>query len=81
MNNIQPRLQYNYAQILLPIGMCVACFTCTYEIVGDDEFDFIPIPRASDNYMDKYYDYNTDLWYLDESHTIEATEVNAMYHG
>lgn len=75
------KLQYHYAQIMLPLGLCVGSFTTSYEITGDDLFDFIVVPRASNDYGDKYYDYDTDMWYLDEAHTIEATEVNAMYHG
>lgn len=82
MNTNQTRkLPFNYAQIMLPSGLCVACFTSTDEITGDDLFAFIPVPRASNDYGDKYYDFDTDLWYLDEAHTIEATEVNEMYHG
>lgn len=76
--NQSRKLQYHYAQILLPSGFCVGSFTSSDEIIGDE---YIVVPRASDDYMDKYYDYNTDMWYLDEDYTVEATEINAMYHG
>lgn len=67
MSMIQPRLQYNYAQILLPSGFCVGCFTSSDEIIGDD---YIPVPRSSDNYVDKYYNfYGDQKWYWDEGFT------------
>lgn len=66
-NTIQPRLQYNYAQILLPLCMCVACFTCTYEI---DQEDHIAIPYTTNDYMDKFYNFYGDkMWYWDEGFT------------
>lgn len=71
-------LQYNYAQLEPTTCQCQACFTCTYEIPLPE---YIIIPYTSDDYLDKYYSYDTDLWYLDQEMTIEATEVNEMYHG
>lgn len=63
-NTIQPRLQYNYAQILLPSGFCVGCFTCSYEI-NDDEY--VALPRAYNDYVEKYYNFYGDKkWYHDE---------------
>lgn len=79
--NQSRKLQYHYAQIMLPSGFCVGSFTVSYEMTSDEFFGIIVVPHASDDYMDKYYDYDTDMWYLDEAHTIEATEVNEMYHG
>lgn len=59
-------LQYNYAQIILPIGMCVACFTSSDEIIGED---YIEIPELGD-YMEKYYNYYGDqMWYWDAEFT------------
>lgn len=71
-------LQYNYAQIDPDTFQCVACFTCTYEIPLPE---YITVPYPSDNYYQKYYSFNTDLWYEDAEMTIEATEVNEMYHS
>lgn len=78
MSNIQPRLPYNYARILLDSGLCVGCMTYSYEINNEA---YIPVPHASDDYMGKYYNKDTDLWYLDAEMTVEADEINAMYHG
>ena len=78
MSNIQPRLPYNYAKIRLDTGLCVGCKTYSYEIINDA---YLPVPYASDDYIDKYYSFTTDLWYEDAAMTIEATAVNAMYHG
>lgn len=67
MSMIQPRLQHNYAQILLPSGFCVACFTASDEIINDE---YIAIPRASNDYMEKYYNFYGDkLWYHDAAFT------------
>lgn len=71
-------LQYNYAQIDLETCQCVGVFTSSYEIPLPD---YIAIPNADECYQDKYYNPSTDLWYEDASFTIEATEVNEMYHG
>jgi hypothetical protein len=71
-------LQYNYAIIDISTGLCLACMTKSYEVINDA---YIPVPSISNEYRGKYYDRETDLWYLDESHTIEADEINAMYHG
>ena len=78
MNTKSVNLQYHYAQIDEETGRCVSCFTCTYEIPLSN---YILIPDASNDYLDKYYNPSTDLWYIDSDMTIEATEVNEMYHG
>lgn len=77
-NDIQLRLPYNYAKINLSTGQCVGCKTYSYEI---NNTAYIPVPYISNDYLDKYYSFDTDLWYVDAAMTIEATEVNAMYHG
>lgn len=78
MSNIQPRLPYNYAKIRLESGLCVGCATYSYEINHEA---YIPVPHASDDYVDKYYNRALDLWFEDELFTIEATAINEMYHG
>lgn len=66
-NNIQPRLQNNYAQLDTSTFRCVACFTCTYEI---PLWNYIAVPEASGDYCDKYYNYNGDQkWYWDADFT------------
>ena len=70
-------LQYNYAAID-ETGFCYGCMTTSYEI--NDPL-YILVPDARDEYVDKYYNASTDLWYEDAAFTIEATEVNEMYHG
>jgi hypothetical protein len=71
-------LQYNYAQIDLETYQCIGVFTSSYEIPLPD---YIAIPTTDDRYHDKYYNPSTDLWYEDAAFTIEATEINEMYHG
>lgn len=70
-------LQYNYAY-LDGNNCCVGCKTYSYEVPLNN---YIPVPDARNDYIGKYYSFDTDLWYLDAAMTIEADDVNAMYHG
>lgn len=59
-------LQYNYAQ-LNENFQCVACFTCSYEIPLSN---YILLPDARNEYIDKYYNLNGDqMWYWDAEFT------------
>lgn len=61
------QLQYNYAQIELPSGLCVGAFTSSYEIPLPE---YIETPIYINDYMDKYYNYYGDqLWYHDPEFT------------
>lgn len=71
-------LAYNYAKVRLDSGLCVGCMTFSYEIINDA---YISVPDARNEYVGTYYNFDTDLWYEDADFTIEAAEVNAMYHG
>lgn len=71
-------LQYNYAHIDPTTNMCTACMTFSYPI---NHPEWIEVPVSSNDYINKYYNSTTDLWYEDASMTIEATEINEMYHG
>lgn len=71
-------LQYNYAVVEPETGRCYSCGTFSYEIPLSN---YIVVPYTSNDYIDKYYNFDTDLWYLDADMTIEADDVNAMYHG
>ena len=71
-------LAYNYAKIRIDSGLCVSCMTYSFEINNEA---YIPVPDARDEYVDRYYNRTTDLWYEDAAFTVEATEVNEMYHG
>lgn len=71
-------LAYNYCYINLETGECLGSATFSYEIINDA---YLPVPDARDEYVGKYYNRITDLWYEDSAMTIEATEINEMYHG
>ena len=61
---IEPRLQYNYAKINLPSGLCTACGTFSYQVPLEN---YIEVPYATNDYAGKYYDfYGTKMWYHDE---------------
>lgn len=78
MNNKKSvNLLYNYA-VIDENCLCTSCMTYSYEVLLDF---YIPVPDARDEYVDKYYNRDVDLWYEDSAMTIEATEVNEMYHG
>lgn len=64
---IEPRLPYNYA-ILDVNNCCVGCRTYSYQVPLNN---YIPVPRTSDEYIDKYYSYETELWYYDQ----ECTQI------
>ena len=66
-------LQYNYAVVDTETGRCHACGTYSYEV---PLYSYIPVPDASDDYIDKYYSFETGLWYVNAEMTIEATELN-----
>lgn len=62
------RLQYNYAGIILETGECVSCMTYSYEI---NDPAFIPVPKAYNDYIGKYY--HDGSWYADAEFTIPWT--------
>lgn len=55
-------LQYNYAKIDTATGRCKGCATMSYEINNPA---YIPVPYATDDYYNKYYNVTDGLWYLD----------------
>ena len=59
-------LQYNYAQVDPDTGLCVMCGTFSYEVPLSN---YIPIPYATNDYMDKYYNFEDGLWYWDAEFT------------
>ena len=66
-SQIEPRLPYNYAKINLSTGECVFCRTYSYEIPLPE---YIPVPRAMDEYTGKFYNLNGDqMWYWDAEFT------------
>lgn len=67
MSTIQPRLPYNYAKIDTATGRCKSCGTYSYEI---NDPAYIPVPVASQEYRNKYYNINGDqMWYHDAAFT------------
>lgn len=58
-------LEYNYA-VLNDNDQCVAVLTYSCEVPLDT---YILIPNLNGDYMDKYYDRETGIWYYDAEHT------------
>lgn len=60
-------LQYNYANIDTTTFQCVGCGTYSYQV---PLWNYIEVPYATDDYCDKYYNYNGDqMWYWDSAFT------------
>ena len=71
-NDIQPRLQYNYAKIILSTGECTSCGTSSYQINNPA---YIEVPYATDDYLGKFYNTSSQKWYLDPSFETEWLEA------
>lgn len=69
---IEPRLAYTYA-LLDGNNRCYGCKTYSYEVPLSN---YIPVPTLNDNYLDKYYSYQTGLWYYDQACTQPADELS-----
>lgn len=59
-------LQYNYAQVDPETGLCGSCGTYSYEV---PLYYYIPVPDATDDYIDKYYNFDNEMWYWDAEFT------------
>lgn len=57
-------LEFNYAQINMSTGECIATFTSSYQIPSSFE-EYVEIPVWTDDYEGKFYNRNDGLWYLD----------------
>lgn len=66
-------LAYNYARIDVETGLCLGCMTYSYEIINDA---YIPVPHMSNDYIDKYYNREDGLWYVDSEFTVLADGLN-----
>ena len=67
------RLAYNYARIIVETGECIGCKTYSYEIINDA---YIPVPSIAGDYVGKYYNRTTGLWYTDGTFTVLADGLN-----
>ena len=65
------RYAYNYAVIDPVDNMCVQVLTRTSEIDLTTNPDYIEIPTYNEEYLFKYYSYDTHKWYEDAEFTIE----------
>lgn len=68
MNNVEPRLQYIYAQIMKSTRQCVCVLTSTNEKSEDAYFEYIPLDSYDLSYRNKYY--INGAWYEDAAGTI-----------
>ena len=59
-------LQYNYAQVDPETGRCNSCGTYSYEV---PLYYYIPVPYATNDYYNKYYNFDDGLWYWDAEFT------------
>lgn len=59
---IEPRLQYKYVGYYVDSGLCHSCITTSYVINAEG---WVEVPELSNDYVGKYYDVNTEMFYLD----------------
>lgn len=69
MNNIEPRLAYNYAEIDLDTNMCLGVHTTGYD--ASTNTGWVEIPVYDEEYIFKYY--INGNWYEDAEGTIPWT--------
>ena len=60
-------LQYNYAVVEPDTGYCYSCGTYSYEVPLSN---YITVPYPTNDYIDKYYNFDDELWYIDPEKTI-----------
>ena len=65
------RYAYTYAIIDPADNMCVEVCTQTNEIDTTAHPEAIPIPTYNEEYLCKYYSYDTHKWYVDAAFTTE----------
>ena len=62
---------YNYTVIDPMDNMCIQVTTTTREIDTVTNPEVIPIPAYNEEYICKYYSYDTQKWYVDAAFTTE----------
>lgn len=60
------QLQFNYAHIIPGTGECDSCLTFSYQI---NHPEWVAVPQSDNDYIGKFYDFNTELWYYDSDFT------------
>ena len=65
------RYAYKYSVIDPVDNMCVQVLTRTLEADTTAHPEYIPILEYNEEYLFKYYSYETQKWYEDEACTIE----------
>jgi hypothetical protein len=62
-------LAYNFAEIDPADNMCIGIMTTTNP--NQNPALFVPVATYSDDYVEKYYDWDTGKWYYDAEMTQE----------
>ena len=65
------RYAYTYAIVDPTDNMCVEVCTQTNEIDTTAHPEAIPIPTYNEEYLCKYYSYDTQKWHVDATFTTE----------
>lgn len=72
---IEPRYAYHYAEIDPSDNMCIGIYTTSVADAHTSDPNLVPITTYSDDYLEKYYDWDTGKWYYDEDMTDEWVPV------
>lgn len=64
---------YNFASIDIATNMCIEVMTDTQDLTGSapEGEVYVAIPVYSEEYLLKYYDFDTGKWYYDAEMTQE----------
>ena len=65
------RYAYAYAVIDPTDNMCIEVCSMTREMDTDANPEYISIPSYNEDYLLKYYSYDTQKWYTDAAFTNE----------
>lgn len=65
------RYAYNYALIDPADNMCIEVTTRTLAVDTEAHPEYVEIPVYNENYLFKYYSYDTQKWYTDATFTTE----------
>ena len=65
------RYAYVYAVIDLTDNLCVHVFSTTSELDTSNNPEYIRLESYNEEYLFKYYSYDTHKWYEDAEFTIE----------
>ena len=72
MNNIEQRITFYYAEIDMDTGECIGVCALSYTTSRPE---YVEILVYTEDYIEKYYNFDNGKWYLDGTFTTEWSPV------